>query len=464
MPIVFQKPIVFFVLLGIMVLVHEFGHFIVAKLFGVRVEVFSIGFGKRIFGFKRGETDYRLSLIPLGGYVKMSGELAGDGTPLVDEVSSQPNPGDPGDFTNHPRWQRILIGLAGPCCNFLLAFVLMATLFKTHNEVPIYISQPVVVDSVVPGSVMAKAGLQAGDRIVRFDSAQNPTWEQLEIRVALSLNSTVPVTLDRGGQMIQTSVPIENPAHRQDFGPEVLGLMPRIQDQPVTIAAIAPGRPAAKAGLQAKDQIAAVDGHRFTNVRSLVAYLQQTAGRTVDLTIDRGAETLHYAIQPALADDGTGHSAYQIGFKAAPEPVKVEELSLPDAVRQSAVYNVQNAGYILEVLKKLFTRRNQVQNLSGPVGMFDQVGQAWEMPGLKPITIMSALISLNLGIFNLLPIPLLDGGMILLLLIEGIRRRDLDQNLKERVFQVAFVALILFAVFVTFNDVSRFSIFSKLKL
>jgi len=461
MPILLQKPLVFFILLGVMVLVHEFGHFLVAKLFGVRVEIISIGMGKRLFGFKRGDTDYRLSLIPIGGYVKMSGELAGDGVPVAGEESI---PGDPGDFTNHPRWQRILIGLAGPCCNFLLAFALMATLFKTHNEVPVYISQPVVVDSVVPDSPVAKAGIQAGDRIVRFDSAENPTWEQLEIRTALDLNSTAPVTIERGGQTIQTALPIANADHREDFSPEVLGLLPRIQDQPVTIAAVAAGRPAAKAGLQPKDQIAAVDGHRFTNVRSLIAYLQQTGGRTVDLTVQRGAQTLHYAIQPALADDGKGKLAYQIGFSAAPEPFKVEQLSLPDALRQSAVYNAQNAGYILEVLRKLFTRPNQVQNLSGPVGMFDQVGQAWAMPGLKPITIMSALISLNLGIFNLLPIPLLDGGMILLLLIEGIRRRDLDQNLKERVFQVAFVALILFAVFVTFNDVSRFSIFSKLKL
>jgi regulator of sigma E protease len=464
MPVFLQKPLVFFILLGIMVLVHEFGHFIVAKLFGVRVEVFSIGMGKRLFGFKRGETDYRLSLIPIGGYVKMSGELAGDGVPLVDEPSSAAVAGDPGDFTNHPRWQRVLIGLAGPCCNFLLAFVLMATLFKTHNEVPAYLSQPVVVDAVVPNSPVAKAGIQTGDRVVRFDSVDNPTFEQLEIRVALDMNSTVPVAVERNGQLIRTSLPIENPDHRQDFTPEVLGLLPRIQNQPVTIAAVAPGRPAAKAGLQAKDVISAIDGHSFTNVRSLVAYLQQTAGRAVDLTVQRSGQTLHFSIEPALADDGSGHSVYQIGFKAAPEPTRIEDLSLPNALRQSAVYNVQNAGYILEVLRKLFTRPAQVQNLSGPVGMFDQVGQAWEMPGLKPITIMSALISLNLGIFNLLPIPLLDGGMILLLLIEGIRRRDLDQNLKERVFQVAFVALILFAVFVTFNDVSRFSIFSKLKL
>ena len=164
-----------------------------------------------------GETDYRLSLIPLGGYVKMSGELAGDGYAAGRRGFVAAKPSDPGDFTNHPRWQRILIGLAGPCCNFLLAFALMATLFKTHNEVPVYISEPVIVDAVVPGSPMAKAGVQAGDRIVRFDSAQNPTWEQLEIRVALDLNSTVPVTIDRGGETVQTSVPIENPDHPAGF-------------------------------------------------------------------------------------------------------------------------------------------------------------------------------------------------------------------------------------------------------
>jgi len=464
MPIVFQKPLVFLIVLGVMVLVHEFGHFITAKFFGVRVEVFSIGFGKRLFGFKRGDTDYRLSLVPLGGYVKMSGELAGDGTPLADGSSAVISPGDPGDFTNHPRWQRILIGLSGPFSNFLLAFVLMVGLFKTHNEVPVYISQPVVLDHVVPDSPSAKAGIQAGDRIVRFDGDENPTWEQLEVRIALDLNSTVPVAVERDGRIIQTSLAIDNPTRREDFDAETMGMLPRVQNKPVTIAAVAPGTPAAKAGLQAKDEIAAVDGHAFTYVRSLVAYLQQGGGRPVDLKILREGKTLDFTIQPALGDDGQGHTMYLIGFKAAPEPYVVEKLSLLEAARQSAVFNVHNAGYILEVLRNLFTRRNQVQNLSGPVGILNQVGEAWEMPGLKPITSLAALISLNLGIFNLLPIPILDGGMILLLIIEGIRRRDLDQELKERVYQVAFVVLILFAVFVTFNDVSKFSIFSKLKL
>src|ERR1700753_3666546 len=168
------------VVLGIMVLVHEFGHFAVAKLCGVRVEVFSIGFGKRLIGFKRGDTDYRISLLPIGGYVKMSGEGAGegvpDGVPLVSETAAELLPSsdlDPGDFTAHPRWQRILIGLSGPFANFILAFLLMTGLYMMHNEVPTFYSKPAVVDYVTPNSAASKAGIQAGDKIVRFDSENN---------------------------------------------------------------------------------------------------------------------------------------------------------------------------------------------------------------------------------------------------------------------------------------------------
>ena len=440
------------VVLGIMVLVHEFGHFATAKFFRVRVEVFSIGFGKRLFGFKRGDTDYRISLLPLGGYVKMSGENPGD------ETSS-----DPAEFANHPRWQRILIGLSGPFSNFVLAFALMTGLYMMHNEVPAFLSHPVIVEHVPPDSPAARAGVHAGDRIVRFDSDQNPTWEQLDIRAALDLNSTVPVTIERNGQTINTTLVIQNPKRSEDFDSEALGLLPKVQDKPLSVEAIEPGMPAAKAGLKPGDIIEAVDGHRFTYVRSMVAYLDHTGGHPVDLSIQRGSESLNIPVQPMLADDGTGHTGYRLGFEPHPPPFQVEQLPLGEAMRRSVSSNLHYSGYIVDVLQKLFTRRNTIQNLSGPIGIARQTGQAFSMPGWQPIISLMALISLNLGIFNLLPIPILDGGMIVLLLIEGALRRDLNQEFKERVYQVAFVVLILFAAFVMFNDVTKLPIFSKLK-
>ena len=180
------------VVLGIMVLVHEFGHFAVAKLCGVRVEVFSVGFGKRLFGFRRGDTDYRLSLLPLGGYVKMSGESPG-------EAST----GDPAEFNAHPRWQRILIGLAGPVSNFLLALLLMTGFYMMHNEVEAFRSQAANIDFVSDHTAAATAGLKPGDLITRFDNVDNPTWEQVSIRAAMNVGQTIPVDVKRDGQTSQ---------------------------------------------------------------------------------------------------------------------------------------------------------------------------------------------------------------------------------------------------------------------
>ena len=248
MPFAITAIVSMLVVLGIMVLVHEFGHFAVAKFFRVRVEVFSIGFGTRLFGFRRGDTDYRLSLLPLGGYVKMAGE-----NPTEERT------GDPGEFASHPRWQRVLIGLAGPVANFLLAFVLMTGYYMMHNEVEQYLYGPAVVDFVPQNSAAAHAGIQPGDRIIKFDKDVNPTWEKVRIRAALDANSAVPFTAERTvdgqTQHFSSDLYLLDGSKGQDFEIESIGLIPRYQPDPLKVHDVTPGFPADKAGLKADDII-----------------------------------------------------------------------------------------------------------------------------------------------------------------------------------------------------------------
>lgn len=458
------------VVLGIMVLVHELGHFIVAKLCGVRVEVFSIGFGKRLFGFRRGDTDYRLSLLPLGGYVKMAGESFGDGSTSIDKENPDATTRteqDPGDFTAHPRWQRILIGLAGPVANFIFAFALMSGFFMMHNEVYDYQTQPPKIDSVPANTAAATAGIKAGDTIVKFDSVDHPTWEQIHIHSAINLNHTVPLTLSRDGELVSTQLKIEDLGKGDDFDTADLGLLPQVQTGPVEIdpnpAALESGMPAERAGLKPGDLLISVDGRQYHSVSSVLNHLQEVGGHPVHLSVQRGGQTIPFTLTPVLAPNGSGHDVYRLGFKQKEPPYHVEQLPLVPAVKKAVDFNVKNSGLILEVLQRMVTRRLAVQQLSGPIGIARQTGLAVSMNSWQPIITLMAEISLNLGIFNLLPIPILDGGMILLLLIEGLIRRDINHEFKERIYQVAFVVLVLFAVFVMFNDVSKLNIFSKFK-
>jgi regulator of sigma E protease len=450
------------VVLGIMVLVHEFGHFAVAKLCGVRVEVFSVGFGKRLFGFRHGDTDYRLSLLPLGGYVRMAGE-SGPQTGSPEFGLHAEATGDPGEFCSHPRWQRILIGLAGPVANFLLALLLMTGFYMMHNEVEAFRSQAANVDFVSDHSAAAAAGLKAGDLMTRFDGVTNPTWEQVSIRSAMNVGQTIPVDVKRDGQTVATQLTIPNPRGGDDFDFDTIGFVPRMQDDPIRVRQIEPGMPAAKAGLKAGDQILSVDGLTLHSVDAMLAFLQQGNGRPIQLTVLRNGQTFQIDLQPVMADAGNGHKLYRIGFAPNLPPFKIQQLPLPAALHQSVKFNLRYSGLILEVLHRMVTRRFAVQDLSGPIGIARETGLAVEQPGWQPIIGLISSISLNLGIFNLLPIPILDGGVIVLLLIEGVMRRDLNQEFKERIYQAAFVVLLIFAAFVMFNDISKLQVFSKLK-
>ncbi len=471
MPFVVISILSTLVVLGIMVLVHEFGHFAMAKLFKVKVEVFSIGFGKRLFGFTRGDTDYRLSLLPLGGYVKMQGELGGDGTmPLTNPAAAS---GDPeaalaardlnsGDLNAKPRWQRVLIALAGPAANFILALVLMTGLYMMHNEVETYRSQPASVDFVSADSPASRAGVQPGDRILRFDRIANPTWDDIGVRAEVNMGQSVPMVLERNGSTVQTKLAVVAPHNPDDFSFSSLGLVPLMQTTPLAVHAVEPSMPAAKAGLKAGDKILSIDSKQLHSAPSVLAYLQQIHGAPVTVQVQSGSTIHNLQVTPQMSDGSEGAKVYQLGFSPEPPPYKVEELPLPAAVMQSVQFNAKNSGLILEVLRRMVTRHMAVQNLSGPIGIARQTGLAAIQPGWQPIIALMTVISLNLGIFNLLPIPILDGGVILLLLIESVLRHDLDQTFKERIYQGAFVLLLLFAAFVMINDITKLPI-PKLK-
>ena len=300
------------IVLGIMVLVHEFGHFAVAKLCGIRVEVFSIGFGKRLFGIKRGDTDYCLSIIPLGGYVKMAGETNG--------VTTDNITGDPGEFNSHPRWQRIAVALAGPVANFILAFGLMIGVYMLHNEVSEYLSNAATTDYISPNSLAASTGIHSGDTIVHFNDVENPTWEQLFNQAALNLNQTVPFAYTHDGQRINTSIALTTKETPETFSPDTLGFVPRMQQNGVEVSVTQPNTPAAQAGLQSKDQIVSIDGLAIHSVPALLAYMQDQKGKPATLSILRSGQTMALPITPALLDAGDGTKSYRLGFESTRSP------------------------------------------------------------------------------------------------------------------------------------------------
>jgi regulator of sigma E protease len=424
--------------LGFMILIHEFGHYAVAKLLGVRVEQFAIGFGKRLVGFRKGETDYRINAIPLGGYVKMSGE-----NPMDQRTD------DPREFMNHSRWHRFLIAIAGPAMNILLAIFLLTVVYMVHYEYPVYLDKPAVLDGVKPGSAAAQAGLQSGDRIIKVDNIENPTWEQLEPRVWLSPNQPLTVEVQRGNQVFEKTITPKAVTSSE------VGSAGWFPEDSVVVGRVEPNLPAAKAGIKEEDRIVALNGQPVHSLESVIDSLQQTKDQPVDLTVDRGGQTLHFRMSPLLSKtEDPKENRYRLGFSNKGE-VKVTTLPFSKALNLSLERNRQYSVMILELAKKLVQRKISLRAVSGPIGIAQEAGYAAQQKGWTPLMELTAGISLNLGIFNLLPIPILDGGVILFLAIEGLMRRDISMNIKERVYQAAFVFLVLFAVMVIYNDLMK---------
>lgn len=422
-------------MIGVMILIHELGHFWAARFFDVKVDTFSFGFGPRLFGFRKGETDFRFSAILLGGYVKMVGEQAGD-----------EHANDPRSFLNKPRWQRLIILFAGPAMNIILAVVVLTGLFMVRFE-RIPIAPSPAIGYIVPDSAAAKAGLHEGDRIVQIGDAANPTWEDIYAKEVASAGHPLSVWIVRNGERKLVYV---TPVLDAKTGAGIAGWGAQTD---IEIAdAPRPDSPAAKAGLQPGDLVVSVDGEPVHSTPKVHDIINRKGGQPVDLVFARNGKLITAHITPMSSEDN-GSKEWLIGVKLKAK-VEIVSLPFPQALRESVRQNLKSATFIYGFLRGVAERRMSPKSVAGPIGIVQMSGQEAREGAIPYLGLMAGL-SLNLAIVNLLPIPLLDGAAIFMLLLEMFMRRDLSLKFKEAAFRLGFVFLMAIVAFVLYNDISK---------
>ncbi len=419
--------------LGVMIFVHEFGHFMVAKLLKIRVEVFALGFGPRIFGFRKGETHYRVNILPLGGYVKMTGES-------FDEELT----GSRDEFLSRPKSHRLAVAVAGPLMNILLAIGLITANFMSGVEVPAYFHEPPVIGSIEPHSPAERAGLQIGDKILSVGDAKTHTWQDADLSIGTSPRRPVAITFERNGQRLSRTIVPEAISEAE------IGSIGIDRVIPSVVAAVDPNSPAERAGLRPGDQImkvrsVGVEVSTFAEVRRLIS---ESEGKPLEFTVRRGDQIFARTITPTKIN-----GMVRIGY-APPNPTVIEKFGLARALSEALERSYKLTIITFHIVGKILTGEASIKAMSGPIEIAKYSGAAARAGASSLMTFM-ALISLQLGIFNLFPIPILDGGVIFLLLLEGLMGRDLSLRVKERIFQIGFIFLILLMGIVIFNDLNK---------
>ena len=431
-----------FLVLGVMILVHEWGHFIVARFFAVRVDVFSIGFGPRLFGFKWGATDYRISALPLGGYVRMAGQDLSE----IDSNNVAPT-GGPDELMSKPRWQRALISFAGPAVNLIMPILLLAGFYAIKGlPYPGYLDKPLVLSGLSETSPLAKAGIKDGDRVVSVNDVATPTWSKANTYLLQAApDGILRFAVDRQGE--QRTMEVKTADIRN--ADRALGNLP----VPALVGPVERGMPAGRAGLKRGDVVVSVNGKPVSNWYDFFDLIRHSNGQVLNTTVRRNGSEMNLAIHPVQNKDEEGQVAWRVGAGPGGEWA-FKGMTLSASVKEASDETLYATGKMFAVIGRLFSGKMSVRQLRTFVGIADLAGQAVEQGPVDVINLM-AMISLNLGILNLLPIPILDGGNILLLTMEAIRRRDFSLAFKERFVQVGLVFLLVFFAYVMYNDVVR---------
>lgn len=427
----------FIIVVSVLVVFHELGHYMAARYFGVTVESFAIGIGPRVLGINKNGTDFKVCLLPFGGYVKMAGS----------SMVGKPT-GEPGELLSKPRWQRLIIASMGPIFNFGLAIALLAGLYMQSFQRPNYLIQEPQFYYVEPGSDAARAGLQAGDLVRSLNGQETPTWLDLHFATLPSIQREVPIVFERGGVEREILIKVS--------GDPELRTLPAPGWHPhgtVWVGSVGAGSVAANAGLKGGDSILSVNGQQVVTIKQTADLINASKGEEVSMIVSREkGKQLEYKVR-AQFDEASGNWRIGVALRLY-HPYTNVPLPFWEAVDRSVADNVGFAGLILRTIKGLIVGQFSVKTLEGPVGIYRHTQTAADQ-GLDSVIFLMALISMNLGIINLMPVPVLDGGHIVLLVIESLLRREVSEVARERIMTVGILLILLLFSVVMYNDVSR---------
>ncbi len=421
----------FLVVLGILVFVHEFGHFIAAKRAGVYVETFSLGMGPKLLKKQIGDTEYCLSAIPLGGYVKMKGENPDeDTTGAADELTSKSIPA------------RFSIFLAGPLMNVLLAIFLVSLVFYIGIQSPKYIDDPPVIGWVNEDSPAEKMGLQPGDLILTVGGKAISTWEQAMLYIASSGDKDVDIEVQRSNTSLTMTA---KPELIKSLGAGYIGIQPVMK--PI-VGGLSKGFPAESAGIQAGDEIIAINGTKIIHWIQMADIVHAHPGEELAVTVRRGDQEIDMMITPKKQGD--------FGFLGitSQQQTVLKKYGLFESLSMGIKRCWEVTTMTFDMLRRIVTWQASAKSLGGPI-MIAQVSGEMARQGLSEFLNFMGIVSLSLGIFNLLPIPVLDGGHIFLLFVEFLNRKPLSMKKRELAQRIGLLILIPLFIFVFYNDIAR---------